>query len=414
MSFKIYDTTQCTNVILFPNCEADLPPQVQHQVSGDDPLDFGLGIPYYANEVFKSLPNKPIYVSNNGQFSFVSTQNVTSEYAVAGWNPAGLQTSMERFLSLEGHDEILSYSPSYRFFSMGNTQSIGAIVYFAKKYAATLGKTLSVKCIGPSYFNVVDTTDIVGVPFNMYETVQDIQNLPKGENDFWLFYVCSPNNPDGRIYNTISDIPTNIDSIYFDGAYSYKHYVENQRCFPEIFSIISQRPNVKWFNYGFSLSKAGLASLRLSYNILCQTQEVLNIAPIQDYINGTTLGFGLGLVNSAQCFIDYINNNFVVYTESMKNLIDSNRQKIIDSTVAYFSSKYPENPITVSPTVNNVPYVWIKVEGVNVFEEFASQSIIVKNGISFFVSPMVGSNNYCRISAMPLTFIVDKFANRLA
>lgn len=399
-----YATLEKRQNVVTPNA-LSVPPPVQTSVSIGPQLDFNLGIPYFVNEVFDSIPSKPSTLGRTDKFSHCTTNNALSTYVVSGWTSSTLKDRAESLLQKEGHSSILQYANKTTFFSNGNTQSILSILYFARKHSISLGKTLSVKSLGPTYFYLSNICDIVGVPFNMYETVSQLNALQKGENEYWLYYVCSPNNPSGQIH-PLSDYPTNMNAIYVDCAYAFKHFNVNSPPYPlmsELFAL-----GVDFVNVGFSFSKMGLSALRLGYNVLCfPGMTPMDTSDIGNCIDNSTLGFSLGLLNSAEWILGFLNDHFDEYTNTTKTLLDRNRTVIVNALQQFFGESFELLSSETSA------YVWFRVNGVNVRSLLLEKGIQIKDGTPFFVSPMVGNSSYGRVTIMQFSNIIDAFVSRL-
>jgi aspartate/methionine/tyrosine aminotransferase len=373
----------------------------------NDKLYFNLGIPYFANEVFNKIENKPSSINNKNKYSYCTTNNALSEYVVSSWYPESLKIVYENLLEYELHQDVINYSHTFKYFSLGNTQSILSFLYACKKETPNI----KVVSLGPTYFYLKDICSIVDIPFYMYNNVNDIP-----EEIECIYYVCSPNNPDGKIF-TIDDYPENAKYVYIDCAYSYLHF-SDLKAYPDISNIFS-KTNAKYINFAFSASKLGLPSCRISYNIICSNDNVQSsfINNIYNCIDNSSLGFSLGMLNTTECVISFINDNFINFNDKVKNILDENRSKIENSLQIFFDENYSEKYTLLS--TNYSAYVWFKVDDENPTNILNNKNILVKNGSSFFTSPLSDNmtqeqlNSYARVSIMQLPEIVDEFVYRL-
>jgi histidinol-phosphate/aromatic aminotransferase/cobyric acid decarboxylase-like protein len=356
-------------------------------------IDVGIGNPMYLNQALNKW-----FPMQNG-FNYIAQKNHIATYTLSGWEPQNTIEQCKSFLGLIGYNDIILSTDGYEFYTQGNTQSVFSTIYALRTRAFQQENTLKVYAIGPTYFELGGICEILGVSYETFSNIASINSIPK-INEYRLFYCASPNNPDGRIYNQITDIPSSSDAIYYDLSYAAPQYINGIYPIPTINSIMSL--NMDCVVFGFSFSKIASASSRVSY-----TKVFSNSIPIESFqhcINSMTLGFSLGSINSIFNVLNVLSQNLSFYIEKTSNILQKNKEKVVNAVNTFFG---PSNVI-ISP-YSTGGFIWIYVPNQNPTEIFENIGILVKSGNVFFASSSPSNSNYCRINTTQSEEIIDAF-----
>jgi len=358
-------------------------------------INVSIGNPIYLNQVLEKW-----FPVRKG-FDFFSQQNHVSTYTLSGWEPGYVLERCRSFLESIGYGDIVSPSRGYEFYSQGNTQSVVSTVYTLRTRASQEGKQLRVVSVAPTYFELEGICRLLGVPYESFPNVSYIGS--KDSDEYLLFYCCSPNNPDGHIYNQVTDIPPSADAVYYDLSYGSPQYT-NIHPVPPLDAILSRKLDCVVF--GFSFSKIATASLRVSYSKVFSS--TIPVESFRNGINSTTLGFSLGTMNTLANVLDVLQQHLSSYLKTTTRILQRNKEKVAHAIRLFFGS----SNVVIAP-YDTGGFLWLYVPGKNPTTILEGLGIEVKSGVFFFTSSSPEHESYARVNTLQSEAIIDAFCQRL-
>ena len=249
-----------------------------------------------------------------------------------------IQKAIKYFIPL---NSVMHYEDYYRFYEMFAKHykcepdniliTAGCDEAIRLTFEASLESSSTFLTISPTYRGSI--TNAIDLCNNIIECSEDetdiLENMSKYNPD--VFYICSPNNPSGKVYSKqfIEDICINNPNtlIFLDNT--YRHF-----CDEDYYSLIEYKNCVIGFSYSKSWGLAG-ARLGLIHGHGDTIHQITKIRPTMS-VSSITLRLA-----------EYLHNNYYIVERSIQRNIEG---------IHYAHTYFSDCKIYSKPTLNHIVF----------------------------------------------------------